>query len=403
MKRVLYILGLSVLLFTLSACGCRHEWQDASCTQAKVCRLCGQRDGAAMGHNWLDATCETPKTCSVCGQTEGAPLEHDWQDATCARPRNCALCGITEGTALDHSWVDADCDTPKTCTLCHATEGVPLGHSWLDATCDTPKTCSICAATDGNAPGHKWTKATCTQAQTCTACGIQGSGPLEHKWVDATCEEPVHCDYCDLKQGQPLGHSWLEATPDAPKTCSVCKATEGYPIYVDDRFIEEDCAFLLGSWKYEKIYTAEELGIPGYEGVYSEYITYIFRPYGQLTKHMETVNPKAFKELLAAQIAADIYAAQAQLGRDAAATEEFWLRTYGMTLYQYAMQVAEDTISEDDLDIVKEGVYYVADGLVYIAPYWEDSFSAWSYLLEEDQLTITSQDTGEVIVLTKVI
>lgn len=53
---------------------CSHTWQDATCTDAAVCTLCGETDGAALGHSWVDATRTEPKTCEVCGATEGEPL-----------------------------------------------------------------------------------------------------------------------------------------------------------------------------------------------------------------------------------------------------------------------------------------------------------------------------------------
>lgn len=53
---------------------CSHVWQDATCTEAAVCTLCGETDGEALGHTWRDATRTEPKTCETCGETEGEPL-----------------------------------------------------------------------------------------------------------------------------------------------------------------------------------------------------------------------------------------------------------------------------------------------------------------------------------------
>ena len=55
-------------------------------------------------HVWVDATCTEPKICSVCGTTEGEPV-HGWVGATCTEPKTCALCGETEGDPLGHSHV----------------------------------------------------------------------------------------------------------------------------------------------------------------------------------------------------------------------------------------------------------------------------------------------------------
>ena len=34
----------------MAACGCKHEWQDASCTSPKTCTLCGETEGEAADH-----------------------------------------------------------------------------------------------------------------------------------------------------------------------------------------------------------------------------------------------------------------------------------------------------------------------------------------------------------------
>ena len=60
-KAVLLIL---VLLFViiLSACDCRHEWEEATCLKPRTCAECGETQGEASGHSWQEANCETPKT-----------------------------------------------------------------------------------------------------------------------------------------------------------------------------------------------------------------------------------------------------------------------------------------------------------------------------------------------------
>lgn len=401
MKRILCILTLAMALLVLAGCSCKHEWVEANCTQAKSCLLCGQREGSALGHQWTEASCTSPKTCTVCGKTEGSALAHSWVAATCARPETCSVCGITKDIALEHSWVDATCTKPRTCTLCDMTDGSPNGHSWKAATCTTAKTCNICAVTDGGPLGHSWTKASCTDPRKCLSCGIQNSTALGHEWLDATCEEPVRCAYCDTTQGDPLGHSWIDATPEAPKTCAVCALTEGDPVYVDDRFISEDCAPLFGSWRYEVTYTAEDLGVPGFDGKYTEYITYIFGQYGELTILTEVEDPAAFKAILAAEMAADYYAAQAEEGRDAAAADEYWRNTFGLTIPEYAAKLVEETISDEELNLTDKGVYYVADDLLHTSPYWEDDFTPLTFTIEEDILTITNEISGVSIILTR--
>ena len=403
MKRKLLLLTLiAVAILVFAGCSCRHEWMDATCTEAKSCRLCGQRKGSAPGHSWSDPVCGTAKTCTVCGQTEGAPLEHDWRDATCTNAATCSRCGISEGTALGHDWQDATCTAPQTCSRCSATEGSANGHSWKNATCTEAKTCNICAVTEGTANGHSWTKATCLEPQTCLACGIQGSPAPGHSWVEATCEEPIHCPYCDTIQGEPLGHRWVEATPEAPKTCITCNKTEGYPIYIDDRFITADCEPLFGSWSYKLVYTAEDLNTPGFEGEIVEVITYTFGEYGTLVISNHVADVEAYKAMMSAQMSADIYAALAEDGMDAAAAEAFWLQQHNQTIAEFVASMVAD-ITEQDLNVQEDGIYFVADGLLHTAQFWEDDTTAMTFTVEGDQLTIADELTGETIVLTRVV
>lgn len=66
------------------------------------------------GHQFNDATCTNPKICKVCGATEGAPLGHTFEDATYFKPRTCKVCGTTEGSPLSPDVVDV---TDKTLTV----------------------------------------------------------------------------------------------------------------------------------------------------------------------------------------------------------------------------------------------------------------------------------------------
>ena len=128
MKKAALFLFLLALICTLTACGCKHEWQEA--------------------------TCETPKTCTLCQETEGEPLRHSWVDATCEEPKTCSNCALTEGEALGHNWVDATCEAPKTCTNCAMTEGEALGHQWNNADCQVEKVCTVCSFASGKNGPH---------------------------------------------------------------------------------------------------------------------------------------------------------------------------------------------------------------------------------------------------------
>lgn len=115
---------------TVIVAECTHDWQDATCTDPKTCKICGKKEGEAIGHDWKPAGCTDPETCSTCQETRGEAKGHQWIDATCTDPKTCTVCGTKEGEALGHDWKPAICTDPDTCIRCALTRGEPLGHSW---------------------------------------------------------------------------------------------------------------------------------------------------------------------------------------------------------------------------------------------------------------------------------
>lgn len=97
MKRVVVALVFTlVMALLLNACGCKHTWAEASCTEAKTCTRCNTTEGEALGHNWMEATCKTPKTCSACALAEGDALGHSYGEWSCTGEQfkySCAVCG----------------------------------------------------------------------------------------------------------------------------------------------------------------------------------------------------------------------------------------------------------------------------------------------------------------------
>ena len=102
MNKIAALLLLLIMVFSLCACGCRHEWIEATCTEPEICAKCGKIGGSplGLGHIWTEATCTEPKTCSRCGATEGDPLGHSWTEQTETTPRICLVCGAMEPMPL---------------------------------------------------------------------------------------------------------------------------------------------------------------------------------------------------------------------------------------------------------------------------------------------------------------
>ncbi len=51
-----------------------HQFKGGDCTHAKLCDICGETEGSALGHTWIEATYQSPKTCAVCGESVGTKL-----------------------------------------------------------------------------------------------------------------------------------------------------------------------------------------------------------------------------------------------------------------------------------------------------------------------------------------
>lgn len=72
MKKAISLLLSGVLLcLCLSGCGCRHEWQDASCTEPKTCTQCGKTDGESLGHTVIEWTVTKESSCTEHGTEAG--------------------------------------------------------------------------------------------------------------------------------------------------------------------------------------------------------------------------------------------------------------------------------------------------------------------------------------------
>ena len=63
---------VSVLVYLCTAQKCLiwgHDWQDATCTNPKICALCSAIDGAALGHSW--PTIDELAYCTICNHSNG--------------------------------------------------------------------------------------------------------------------------------------------------------------------------------------------------------------------------------------------------------------------------------------------------------------------------------------------
>ena len=57
MKKVILFILVSAMTLGLTACGHEHTFNDATCTEPKVCAECGETEGEALGHTVAVGTC----------------------------------------------------------------------------------------------------------------------------------------------------------------------------------------------------------------------------------------------------------------------------------------------------------------------------------------------------------
>lgn len=90
--------------YKVTATICKHDWKEATCTEAAICKLCGVTGAAVLGHDWKEATCTEAAVCKRCGIKGAAALGHDWTKATCKVKSTCKRCKITRGKLAAHTW-----------------------------------------------------------------------------------------------------------------------------------------------------------------------------------------------------------------------------------------------------------------------------------------------------------
>lgn len=265
-------------------------------------------------------------------------------------------------------------------------------ETWNTATCETPKTCADCGATEGEALGHAWADATCVAPKTCSNCGKTEGEALGHAWVDADCENPKTCSNCALTEGEALGHAWVDATTEAPKTCETCGTTEGDPITTDPRFTTEATAAVQGKWVSLMEITGEMIGEPGFDGTILFSFTMELNNDGTMAMYVQMEDVSALKDYLLDALYKEF---EAQ-GLDKATADAAMKQSTGMTMEQY-VDYALGMIDFNELlgSANIEGVYYVADGMIYSGSSWNSELTGEKFTLDGDTLTLETNVDGE--------
>ncbi len=271
--------------------------------------------------------------------------------------------------------------------------GCACEHEWRSATCEEPKTCRLCGETTGDALDHDWKDATCQEPKTCRECGKQKGEPAEHQWVEADCQQPKHCSVCNQMEGAVIDHNWEEATTEAPKTCTICQKTEGERIVTDERFTTAACQELFGTWAGEFTYDSEAMlgvTVEGEDLDFLVYVTVEFHNDGTLALCME-YDEESFFHALRLYTVELMYEEFIQEGYSRSEADQLMLDTYGQTIAEYVdEQIAATDI--DDYTQELSGVYYVEDGVIYIANSWDEDMDSEAFALVDGILHYTEDE-----------
>lgn len=178
-------IGLLLLMSVLVGCSgtqepngsCTHDWQEATCTEARTCTLCGKKEGEPSGHDYMAWRPNGDKTHSRnCSRDEShietAPC---FDGATPQDGQTCDVCGYHYQAAHSHSYdqkVEQDTYKAKAATC---TKGEAYYYS---CTCGSAGTELFYV---GKALGHKevvdpakhatFSVAGKTEGAHCTVCG----------------------------------------------------------------------------------------------------------------------------------------------------------------------------------------------------------------------------------------
>ena len=148
-----------------------------------------------------------------------------------------------------------------------------------------------------------------------------------------------------LLTGCECKHEWLDATTDAPKTCSICQKTEGERIITDARFTTTACKDLFGTWKGVYKMPATFIDANLTQTLDLE-VSFIFHNDGSLQNIVKITNKDDFAQIT----------------------------DYDLDGFEH-----EDT-----------GVYYVADGKLFIGEKWDGALRPETYTITDNILTIPS-------------
>jgi|GEM_PF-2523631 len=131
---VLVMITFIIVLF--STCVIMHRYVDATCTEAQICKRCGETKGVQLGHEYVvkskkEETCTNNglityvcERCKIKDYEYIKPHPHTASVATCVEPSVCQECNTELKPALGHELVDGTVVVAATCTSEGSIRGV---------------------------------------------------------------------------------------------------------------------------------------------------------------------------------------------------------------------------------------------------------------------------------------
>ncbi len=222
-------------------------------------------------------------------------------------------------------------------------------------------------------------------------CLVLTACECKHQWQDATCNTPKTCEKCGVTEGDVLTHVWADATTDAPKTCTLCGLTEGEKIVTDSRFTTAACQDLIGTWEGLISLTGEEIDVPTFTGTLDLTYTLVFGNDGAYSQEIVLKDKAAFLKKLQTHFADEMYAQYEDQGLTREQADEKARLSLGFDVMSYALIMADSvdwsTVYTAELP---EGVYYVADGLLYSGEAWDSEMTSESFTVNGETLQLES-------------
>ena len=124
-----------------------HVFSEATCTSRKVCTICGEESGYALGHSY------SGKYCVRCGASNP-----DYTAPSYSAPQSTHTHYYTSSVTKNPTCGSEGIRTYKCSCGSSYTEAIAKSssHDWEYATCTAPDTCKTCGTTRGSAKGHNY-------------------------------------------------------------------------------------------------------------------------------------------------------------------------------------------------------------------------------------------------------